>query len=500
MKNNFSLNLLSSLLVICLSTVALQKHVLATPLFTNSRWIVDEDGNRVKLACVNWPDHLQPAVAEGLSKKPVDVISEKIRSMGFNCVRLTWPLALINNHTLASMTVENSFKSLGLYESLGGIKVNNERFLNMSLSQVFKNVVSSLGDNNIMVILDNHITTPGWCCSNNDSSAFFGDKDFDPKLWIKGLGRMATMFKGTKNVIGMSLRNELRGPNQNVKAWYRYMQRGAEAVHAANPEVLVVLSGLYFDTDLSFLRKKQVKVSFTKKLVFEGHWYAFTENATAWVESNHNDYCGIFMNNIQNNYTFLLKQGYPVFLGEFGTDQTGLNENGNRFFNCILGFIADWDMDWSLWALQGSYYLRGGVYAMDETYGLLSYDWESVRNSSYLRRLQAVQSPFQGVGLGLPPRLGNDCTNSSSKWEMISNSRMHLSSELASGERVCLDVSKDGTIITNQCKCLAKDPKCDPTISYMAERVVGHGSVGIVFQIFRPLATWLSMLLGMDHV
>lgn len=73
-----------------------------------------------------------------------------------------------------------------------------------------------------MVILDNHISKPGWCCSNSDGNGFFGDKYFDPDVWIQGLTKMATMFNGTSNVVGMSLRNELRGPKQNVDDWYRY--------------------------------------------------------------------------------------------------------------------------------------------------------------------------------------------------------------------------------------------------------------------------------------
>lgn len=74
-----------------------------------------------------------------------------------------------------------------------------------------------------MVILDNHISQPGWCCSAYDGSGFFGDIYFNPDLWIKGLTQMATLFKGVPNVVGMSLRNELRGQRQNLPAWYRYM-------------------------------------------------------------------------------------------------------------------------------------------------------------------------------------------------------------------------------------------------------------------------------------
>ena len=85
-------------------------------------------------------------------------------------------------------------------------------------------VVEKMGEAEVMVILDNHMTKPGWCCSNDDGNGFFGDRDFDPEMWVDGLTKMATLFKGVKNVVGMSLRNELRGPKQNVNDWYRYVR------------------------------------------------------------------------------------------------------------------------------------------------------------------------------------------------------------------------------------------------------------------------------------
>lgn len=86
----------------------------------------------------------------------------------------------------------------------------------------FQAVVSNLDSNNVMIILDNHISKPGWCCSDFDGNGFFGDVYFKPEMWLKGLTKVATMFNLTKNVVGMSLRNELRGPKQNSNDWYRY--------------------------------------------------------------------------------------------------------------------------------------------------------------------------------------------------------------------------------------------------------------------------------------
>lgn len=118
--------------------VLLHGMVVAQPLSTNSRWIVDDSGKRVKLACVNWVTHLEAVVAEGLSKQPVDVISRRILEMGFNCVRLTWPLYLATNDTLASMTVRQSFQKLGLMESIAGFQVNNPSLIDLTLIKAYQ--------------------------------------------------------------------------------------------------------------------------------------------------------------------------------------------------------------------------------------------------------------------------------------------------------------------------------------------------------------------------
>lgn len=93
----------------------------------------------MKLACANWPAHLQPLVAEGLSKQPVDAVANKIVAMGFNCVRLTWPLDLATNETLANnVTVRQSFRSLGLTDDISGFQTKNPSMIDLPLIEAFK--------------------------------------------------------------------------------------------------------------------------------------------------------------------------------------------------------------------------------------------------------------------------------------------------------------------------------------------------------------------------
>ncbi|KAK8928572.1 hypothetical protein KSP39_PZI017948 [Platanthera zijinensis] len=515
-------------------------------LFTSSRWIVDRTGSRVKLACANWAAHLDPVVAEGLGNQPVDRIASSVRSMGFNCVRLTWPVYLATRTSLASLTVDGSLRRLGLADSAEGVAVNNPRLLNLTLIEAFKEVVWTLGRHNIMVILDNQISAPGWCCSKLDGNGFFGDKYFDPNEWIESLKKMAAIFNSSPNVVGISLRNELRGPRQNLIDWYRYMQRGAEAVHAANPAVLVILSGLDYDKTLAFLHDKPLEdLSFKGKLVFELHWYGFSDGGD-WENGNTNAVCGDISQGIMAKGGFLLEQGWPLFLSEFGVDIKGDNPGDNHFLSCFLSVAAELDLDWAIWALQGSYYIREGRPNYDETYGVLSWDWSEPRNPYFLQRISAIQSPFQDPSISNSPaydvifhpstglcvlrdrlngrpvlgscdeneawnytsqhklvlkdsglclqteeedngvKFGEECEDSGSKWEAISKSGMLLSTRSGNnGSLACMDVRSDKAIVTSPCSCLEKEGPCSAAESQWFKIVYSNRRGGSSFSKLR---------------
>ncbi|XP_076941628.1 glycosyl hydrolase 5 family protein-like [Bidens hawaiensis] len=294
------------------------------------------------------------------------------------------------------------------------------------------------------------------------------------------------------------------------------MQKGAERVHAANPDVLVIISGLNYDLDLSFLQKNPITLSFNKKLVFEIHWYGFSDG-NDWVTNNANEECGRVIDRMETNALFLLDQGYPLFMSEWGVDQSGTNDNDNRYLNCLLGWAAEYDFDWALWTIVGSYYYREGVAGMEESYGVLNWNWHEPRNLNFLEKISPLQSPFQGLSSNgeqkilFHPSTGlcmqsnssslGPCSNAvgldytsdkilrlkdtsycleanevytllqvimcdddlSSKWEAISASKMHLSSKTKNGTIVCLDIDSNNTIVTNDCKCLSDDNLCDPS-------------------------------------
>ena len=55
--------------------------------------VVDADGARAKLACVNWYGaHMEGHVVNGLDKQTISSIAKTISELGFNCIRLPFSL------------------------------------------------------------------------------------------------------------------------------------------------------------------------------------------------------------------------------------------------------------------------------------------------------------------------------------------------------------------------------------------------------------------------
>src|SRR5450432_59157 len=73
----------------------------ALPLHTQSRWIMDANNTRFKLAGVNWYGGESPdLVPLGLDHSDVRAIARLIKQLGFNSVRLPWALQLYEENPL----------------------------------------------------------------------------------------------------------------------------------------------------------------------------------------------------------------------------------------------------------------------------------------------------------------------------------------------------------------------------------------------------------------
>lgn len=170
-------------------------------LSTSSRWIVNaKTGKRVKLACVNWPGHMYPMIPEGLHKQSLKNITESISQMGFNCVRLTWATQMFTHDSYNKLTVAESLDKWRLVAAKFSMHKSNPQLMNLTLVDAQKAVIDALREKNIMVVLDNHVSLPIWCCDWNDGNGFFKDEYFDPKEWLQGLSIVSRRYRGNPTV------------------------------------------------------------------------------------------------------------------------------------------------------------------------------------------------------------------------------------------------------------------------------------------------------------
>ncbi|XP_004143963.2 glycosyl hydrolase 5 family protein [Cucumis sativus] len=488
------------------------------PLSTRGRWIVDsKTGQRVKLSCVNLVSHAQSMVAQGLDKRPLKDLANEIVSRDYNCVRLTWSVYMFTRYPFE--TIGDVLDGLDINKVKNGVKKHNPQFLNMTVTSAFKTVVDGLGNAGLMVILDNHISQPRWCCSLHDGNGFFGDRNFKPIEWLRGLAYVARHFSWHPKVVGMSLRNELRGSN-NVGVWRKYVKLGSHLIHRINPRLLVVISGLNYDNDLSYLKKKPLGYNLNNKVVLEAHLYSFSgEPESKFVKKPLNIACNQVMDKFEREAGFVvdMKDPYPLFLSEFGYDLRGGNKAQNRFMSCFLARIIGKDIDWAYWAFQGSYMYRQGQQDVDESFGIMDSSWTKDRSPRLQQMLQLAKrinqdpnskgpmsyimlhpvsgqcvkldgkggielgdcetptlwdhtgdgSPMKlwngqclkSAGDGKPPVVSAECSGDGSSWTVASKAKLQLSTK-SGGENICLEKESDTSIVVKKCICLKDEWNC----------------------------------------
>ena len=138
--------------------------------------VIDSADQRVKLACVNWYGaHMEGFVVNGLDVRPVADIAQTIASLGFNCIRLPFSLEQFYDNPI----VEASRLSA------------NPSLVGLSSLEVFDATVSALTDAGLMVILNNHNSKAGWCCSEQDGDGLWYTNQYSEQMWLGALEKMA---------------------------------------------------------------------------------------------------------------------------------------------------------------------------------------------------------------------------------------------------------------------------------------------------------------------
>ncbi|KAJ3123051.1 hypothetical protein HK100_011741 [Physocladia obscura] len=373
------------------------------PLSAASTVIVNAQQQPVLLHGLNWPAHLDYMIPEGLQFQSLNVIVSNITALGLNSVRLTYATQMVDEFfgdsvdTLPSRT-NRTLDGFVPTNILAQIMLANPWISSTTTTMdIFDRAVNSLAQAGLMVILDNHVSRAMVCCEDNDGNGFFGDTYFNITRWIRGLEFIAGRYSNVSQVVAISLRNELRTQITDWQgAWYTNMANAAVVVHNANPNALVIVSGINYASTLAFLQDDPFNVTTTypalkKKIVYEVHWFSTAySNSTDWT--NDPTACTTVTALENENAGFVLQSSYsykaPLLLTEFtvNTDLfTSAPSWDHNFFECVMAWTQPNSIGWLQWVISASYYTN---VTKDAGLGLLTTDFSGPSNQEYVNALK----------------------------------------------------------------------------------------------------------------
>jgi len=356
------------------------------PLHTSGRFIVDSNGNRVRLNGVNWYGaESEDFVVAGLEIATLSSIVQQIKSMGFNVVRLPWSNQLYESNPV-----------VGNYALTANPGMEGENALT-----ILDQVIAALTNAGIMVILDNHNSDAEWCCGATDGNALWYNAQYPQAKWIADWQGMVQRYESNPLVIGADLRNEPRAPatwgGDRANDWHAAAQLGGNAVLKANPNLLVFVEGVNYALDLTGAKALPIRLNVLNRLVYSAHDYGFDYSGSSSATGY-----SLYTSHVNTQWGYLMTglDPKPVWIGEFGTCTTtdtcidsNNRKDGGYWFQMMSRYVEENGIDWTYWAVNGTQSTGNTrTYGAVETYGILNTSWNGPASAPLTARLKEMMA------------------------------------------------------------------------------------------------------------
>ncbi len=149
------------------------------------------------------------------------------------------------------------------------------------------------------------------------------------------------------------------------------MTSASKIINAANKDILIVFSGLNFDTTLkpivegtdlgSGVKFRKSDFAYSDKLVLELHDYENSIGSCSSLQSN-------LVNNGFSTLSGTKANTLPMMLTEWGHNQADSSGTG-VYASCLKSYLPAQKVGWFYWVVAGSYYIRSGTQDYEETWG-----------------------------------------------------------------------------------------------------------------------------------
>lgn len=341
--------------------------LLNAPLRTQGRNIVDVHNERFKLSSVNWygaSDEL--FIPGGLDIQHRSAIAKTIRRLGFNSVRLPYA---------DEMIVSNP-------PILPHLLAANADLVGLRALDIFREVVNSLTDAGIAVIINNHITHATWCCGADPCDGLWHNEHLGPicrvrqteDQWIDNWETIMRPHVNNSLVVGADLRNEVRSlwGTLSWDTWASAAERAGNRLLDMNPNWLIVVGGTGSGNFLTEAERRPVRLSVPDRVVYSAHVYGWSGWGSSEGRYAKRPYAS-FAKAMRDNWGYLLEKDIaPVWIGEFGAPDTPSNGDAHYWEN-LMRYINVMDADFGYWALNP----RKPKENLRESYSLVKDDWET---------------------------------------------------------------------------------------------------------------------------
>jgi endoglucanase len=383
---------------------------------TDGNRVVDGAGDTVRIASVTWygmeSTYWVPA---GLDYQPYTSIMDRIKSLGYNTIRLPYSNQLVEQNPVVTQKVDANPDFLGDHA--------------MDVMDAIVRYASKIG---LKIILDDHR-----CAAATPKRVNYLDEPlwyapgYPESSWVHDWQSLARRYAGNSAVIGFDLRNEPHtdGPGQwNLHAylnqgatwgpyegvdnprtdWRLAAERAGNAALAIDPHLLMFVEGLqmspnpgspsgvityWWGSDLSRAAQYPVQFDVPHQLVDSPHDWGPWKWNMQWLR--HPTYASI-QNVWKAHWSFLLDgpTATPIWLGEFGTCTNNpkcvdVQRTGNQaeWFHLLLQYLSDHPyVGWSFYAVNGD---NSNDHAAHN--GLLNPQWDGVANEKLQADLQRIQ-------------------------------------------------------------------------------------------------------------
>ena len=264
----------------------------------------------------------------------------------------------------------------------------NKQLFGKTAKEIFIYTVEELTKAGLMVILNNHTSKSQWCCSDNDGDGLWFNNDYPEEEFFSCLEALADQFHKNPRVIGIDLRNEIRpsyvgrptwGDGSKFD-WRKAAETAGNRIHQKAPGMLIIVGGMNYQLDFRAVLQHPLQLKVPHKLVYSGHFYGFSWGPVLW-DSVSEEW---FREKLFNEQLYVRgiagREGVPFLLGEFGEN------NRSTPWKYLIKYVKELDLDWTYWCLDG-YKCDSQE---DETYGVWTHDFRSVRHPELLEDLKRI--------------------------------------------------------------------------------------------------------------